>query len=49
MNIQLGSWHYSLMALYAFGQLSNLSTHITLRNLRPAGSRVRNVPFGYGV
>ena len=28
--------------------MSNLHTHLTLRNLRPAGSRKRSVPYGYG-
>jgi very-long-chain enoyl-CoA reductase len=36
------------IALYIYGELSNLSTHITLRNLRPAGSSVRVIPKGYG-
>ncbi|KAJ2709685.1 3-oxo-5a-steroid 4- dehydrogenase [Coemansia spiralis] len=34
--------------IFLFAQLSNLSTHITLRNLRPPGSRVRRIPQGYG-
>ncbi|KAG5643275.1 hypothetical protein DXG03_001242 [Asterophora parasitica] len=34
--------------LWAFAQLSNLHTHLTLRALRPANSRVRAVPYGYG-
>jgi len=28
--------------------LSNYSTHLTLRSLRPAGSRKRGIPTGYG-
>lgn len=31
-----------------FAEISNLITHITLRNLRPAGSRKRAIPQGYG-
>ncbi|KAF9007482.1 3-oxo-5-alpha-steroid 4-dehydrogenase-domain-containing protein [Cyathus striatus] len=35
-------------AVWAFAELSNLQTHLTLRSLRPAGTRVRAIPFGYG-
>ncbi|SGY14925.1 BQ5605_C013g07170 [Microbotryum silenes-dioicae] len=41
-------WIYAWVALWAFGELSNLSTHITLRNLRPAGTKTRAIPRGYG-
>ncbi|KAJ2577220.1 3-oxo-5a-steroid 4- dehydrogenase [Coemansia sp. RSA 1807] len=34
--------------IYLFAEFSNLSTHITLRNLRPPGTRVRRIPRGYG-
>ncbi|KAJ2874362.1 3-oxo-5a-steroid 4- dehydrogenase [Coemansia aciculifera] len=34
--------------VFLFAELSNLSTHITLRNLRPPGTRVRRIPYGYG-
>ncbi|KAJ2890964.1 3-oxo-5a-steroid 4- dehydrogenase [Coemansia aciculifera] len=37
-----------LTGIFLFAELSNLSTHITLRNLRPPGTRVRRVPYGYG-
>lgn len=37
-----------LLALYTYAELSNLYTHLTLRSLRPQGSRVRRVPHGYG-
>src|SRR5271170_4968581 len=36
------------LILYAYAELSNLYTHVTLRNLRPVGSRVRQIPHGYG-
>ncbi|KAG0232555.1 3-oxo-5-alpha-steroid 4-dehydrogenase-domain-containing protein [Mortierella sp. GBAus27b] len=39
---------YGCIALYIFAELSNLHTHVTLRNLRPPGTRVRKVPRGYG-
>ncbi|KAG5638546.1 hypothetical protein H0H81_012047 [Sphagnurus paluster] len=35
-------------AIWAFAELSNLHTHLTLRSLRPANTRVRAVPYGYG-
>ncbi|KAJ8520763.1 hypothetical protein ONZ45_g2461 [Pleurotus djamor] len=35
-------------AVWLFAELSNLSTHLTLRNLRPAGTGKRGIPFGYG-
>src|SRR5271170_147004 len=36
------------LTLYTYAELSNLYTHVTLRNLRPVGSRVRKIPRGYG-
>ncbi|KAJ1814514.1 3-oxo-5a-steroid 4- dehydrogenase, partial [Coemansia sp. RSA 2599] len=37
-----------LTGVFLFAELSNLMTHITLRNLRPPGTRVRRIPYGYG-
>ncbi|KAJ2854128.1 3-oxo-5a-steroid 4- dehydrogenase [Coemansia erecta] len=37
-----------LTGVFLFAELSNLKTHITLRNLRPPGTRVRRIPYGYG-
>ncbi|KPI43458.1 putative enoyl [Cyphellophora attinorum] len=34
------------IALYAFGELGNLSTHLTLRNLRSQGGNERGIPQG---
>ncbi|EIM82531.1 uncharacterized protein STEHIDRAFT_141777 [Stereum hirsutum FP-91666 SS1] len=34
--------------LWAIAELSNLKTHLTLRSLRPAGSRKLGIPKGYG-
>lgn len=31
-----------------FAELSNLHTHLTLRSLRPEGTRKRAIPYGYG-
>lgn len=31
-----------------FGELSNLLTHLNLRSLRPAGTKTRQIPRGYG-
>ncbi|KAI9057322.1 hypothetical protein FKP32DRAFT_1598411 [Trametes sanguinea] len=39
---------WSCLAVWLFAELSNLHTHITLRNLRPAGSTKRAIPHGYG-
>jgi len=36
------------VSVFVFAELSNLSTHIKLRNLRPEGTRTRAIPFGYG-
>ncbi|ESO94500.1 hypothetical protein LOTGIDRAFT_232335 [Lottia gigantea] len=36
---------YGGLALFIFAELGNLSVHVALRNLRPAGSRVRKIPF----
>lgn len=33
---------------FQFAELSNLHTHLTVRALRPAGSRKRGIPYGYG-
>ncbi|KAH9945415.1 3-oxo-5-alpha-steroid 4-dehydrogenase-domain-containing protein [Epithele typhae] len=38
----------SCMGAFLFAELSNLSTHLTLRNLRPAGTTTRAIPMGYG-
>lgn len=35
-------------AVWLFAELSNLIVHIKLRNLRPAGTRTRAIPYGYG-
>ncbi|KAI0277508.1 3-oxo-5-alpha-steroid 4-dehydrogenase-domain-containing protein [Russula aff. rugulosa BPL654] len=34
--------------IWLFAELSNLRTHLTLRNLRPPGSKTRAIPHGYG-
>ena len=39
---------YSAVALYVFGELANLSTHLSLRSLRRPGSTERGVPRGLG-
>ncbi|KAL8278874.1 hypothetical protein RQP46_008745 [Phenoliferia psychrophenolica] len=42
------NWIYGTVGVWAFAQLSNLVTHLNLRSLRPAGSRTRGIPKGYG-
>ncbi|KAJ1862058.1 3-oxo-5a-steroid 4- dehydrogenase [Coemansia sp. RSA 486] len=37
-----------LTGVFLFAEVSNLMTHVTLRNLRPPGTRVRRIPYGYG-
>ncbi|OZJ05480.1 hypothetical protein BZG36_01629 [Bifiguratus adelaidae] len=39
---------YACLALWVFGELSNLKTHYTVRNLRPPGTKTRAIPYGYG-
>ncbi|ORY94242.1 3-oxo-5-alpha-steroid 4-dehydrogenase-domain-containing protein [Syncephalastrum racemosum] len=39
---------YGCIAVWAWAQLSNFSNHVALRNLRPPGTRVRAIPYGYG-
>jgi very-long-chain enoyl-CoA reductase len=36
------------LALFTIGELANLSTHLTLRNLRSEGSTARGIPKGFG-
>ncbi|KAI3636752.1 hypothetical protein MIR68_005019 [Amoeboaphelidium protococcarum] len=44
----LGQFEYAMIAIFVLAELSNLSTHLTLRNLRPPGTKVRKIPYGYG-
>ncbi|KAH9997146.1 3-oxo-5-alpha-steroid 4-dehydrogenase-domain-containing protein [Russula compacta] len=39
---------WACAAVWVFAELSNLSTHVTVRNLRPPGSKKRAIPYGYG-
>ncbi|KAA8909372.1 hypothetical protein TRICI_004538 [Trichomonascus ciferrii] len=39
---------YGMTLFWLFSELSNFWTHITLSNLRPPGTTVRKIPFGYG-
>ncbi|KAI9485448.1 MAG: 3-oxo-5-alpha-steroid 4-dehydrogenase-domain-containing protein [Benjaminiella poitrasii] len=41
-------WLFGSIAVWAWAEISNLITHVTLRNLRPPGTRVRAIPYGYG-
>ena len=36
--------HYALQ----FFELSNFHTHLKLRSLRPPGTKIRAIPYGYG-
>ncbi|KAK7690947.1 hypothetical protein QCA50_006050 [Cerrena zonata] len=39
---------WSCIALWTFAELSNGRTHSILRDLRPAGTKERRIPYGYG-
>lgn len=39
---------YPALALYTFGELANLNTHLILRGLRSPGGTERGVPRGFG-
>ncbi|KAF8839518.1 hypothetical protein BDN67DRAFT_969912 [Paxillus ammoniavirescens] len=39
---------WACTAVWAFAEVSNLITHVNLSNLRPAGTRKRAIPQGYG-
>jgi len=36
------------LTTFQFAEMSNLHTHLTLRSLRPEGTRKRAIPHGYG-
>ncbi|KAI8050546.1 3-oxo-5-alpha-steroid 4-dehydrogenase-domain-containing protein [Syncephalis plumigaleata] len=42
------TWYWSCIAVFILAELGNLSAHITLRNLRPPGTRIRRIPYGFG-
>ncbi|KAL4237174.1 hypothetical protein ACF0H5_005554 [Mactra antiquata] len=39
---------YSGLGLFAFSELGNLSIHLAFKRLRPAGSKVRKIPYPCG-
>ncbi|KAI0052185.1 hypothetical protein FA95DRAFT_1553882 [Auriscalpium vulgare] len=39
---------WACSAFWLFCELVNLNAHITLRNLRPPGTRTRAIPYGFG-
>jgi very-long-chain enoyl-CoA reductase len=39
---------YIGLALFLFGELANLNSHLVLRNLRPSGTTERGIPKGLG-
>lgn len=39
---------YTGLALFVIGELGNLNTHLTLRNLRSTGGTERGIPQGLG-
>ncbi|KAK9324114.1 3-oxo-5-alpha-steroid 4-dehydrogenase-domain-containing protein [Lipomyces orientalis] len=43
-----GYLFYGLIAFWAYSEISNFITHLILSSLRPKGTRVRKIPYGYG-
>ncbi|KAG8897387.1 3-oxo-5a-steroid 4- dehydrogenase [Tulasnella sp. 403] len=41
-------WLYGLASIWVYAEVSNFITHLTLRDLRPSGTRQRGIPRGYG-
>lgn len=39
---------YSGLAVFAFGEMANLNSHLVLRNLRRPGTTERGIPSGFG-
>ncbi|CAL1716134.1 unnamed protein product [Somion occarium] len=39
---------WSCIAVWIFAEISNYRTHAILRDLRPAGTKERRIPYGYG-
>ncbi|KAG1052323.1 hypothetical protein G6F43_005522 [Rhizopus delemar] len=48
VSVRNDIWLYGSVAVWAWAEISNFFTHMTLRNLRPPGTRVRAIPYGYG-
>lgn len=44
----LGPIAYLGLALFVFGELANLNSHLVLRDLRPSGTTQRGIPKGLG-
>jgi very-long-chain enoyl-CoA reductase len=47
-SVEMKPIEYGWVIVWVWAQLSNLSTHVTLRNLRPPGTKKRGIPRGYG-
>lgn len=43
-----GDLMYPVLGLWFYAEVSNMITHMILADLRPPGSKVRKIPFGYG-
>ena len=39
---------YPFVGIWIFAEVSNGLVHVTLRNLRPPGTKKRAIPYGYG-
>ncbi|KAI9230982.1 MAG: 3-oxo-5-alpha-steroid 4-dehydrogenase-domain-containing protein [Piptocephalis tieghemiana] len=40
--------YWTCVIAFVMAEFANLQTHITLKNLRPPGTRVRRIPYGFG-
>ncbi|KAJ3415381.1 RNA polymerase II transcription factor B 52 kDa subunit [Chytridiales sp. JEL 0842] len=47
-GVKSENYRWFLCGLFIYAELSNFVTHVTLSNLRPKGTKVRKIPFGYG-
>ncbi|GAA5990245.1 hypothetical protein JCM11641_001797 [Rhodosporidiobolus odoratus] len=41
-------WLYGWTTVWVYAEVSNLVTHLNLSSLRPAGTKIRRIPQGYG-
>ncbi|RHZ82185.1 hypothetical protein Glove_113g48 [Diversispora epigaea] len=39
---------WTCIAVYMYAEIANFNTHIILRDLRPPGTKIRRIPYGYG-
>ena len=47
-NLDINASNIVLLLLWLFSEMSNLKTHLILKQLRPEGSSIRKIPRGFG-